>query len=372
VTPRQVDARPRVLLVCDYFIRYQTGLAQGMRAQGWDPFLLGRDHQHAFGGQPGSMRAYIEERLGPEQPRLLLRGRVSEPTAWRAIPAVRRCSRRLSPTVTHIQACVCNDPRLVFAAGLRARRYALTVHDVVHHPGDGPPVRRHMALHARLLRHAGVVFVHAEALREQLIDSRLTPAPVVVVPHGVDRVDPAPLPAFPSLLFFGRISAYKGLTVLLDAMLELWPRHPALSLTIAGEGELPPHPAIADPRVRLLNRHILDAELPALFAQASAVVLPYIEASQSGVGSLAKGYGRPIVASAVGGLPELLSDGSGILVEAGKAERLASALEALISDPADQEQMRAAGLRTLQHDAGWPAVASRTIEAYRRYLLPSR
>jgi glycosyltransferase involved in cell wall biosynthesis len=219
-----------------------------------------------------------------------------------------------------------------------------------------------------VFRGAGVLFVHAERLREVLLQRRDLTAPVVVIPHGIDAGDPRPLPDADSLLFFGRISEYKGLAVLLDALEQLWLRRPNLRLTVAGEGSLPEHRALGDPRVTLIHRHVAEADVPALFAASTIVVLPYIEASQSGVGSLAKAHGRPIVASAVGGLPELVSDGSGTLVPGGDAAALADELDVLLGDRPRLEQLRAAGLRTLRESAGWPVVAERTIEAYERYL----
>lgn len=365
-------ARARALLVCDYFIRYQTGLAQGLRANGWEPILLGRDHDHAFGGTPGAMRQYVEQRLGSEQHSLLLEGRVHELSRWRSVPRLRRQVRQLTPAVTHVQVCIANDPRLLLAANLRPRRYAVTVHDVQTHPGDAPPLRHQTALALAVIRNAGLVFVHAEPVRDKLLEQGMTRAPVVVVPHGVDDGDAQPLPAEPSLLFFGRIKAYKGLVVLLDALTRLWRRRPETTLTIAGEGPLPRHPALEDPRVFLLHRHIDEAEVPALFAAASLVVLPYVEASQSGVGSLAKGHGRPLVASAVGGLSELLSDDSGVLVPAADADALARTLDDLLGNRARLQRMGEAGLRTLREHAGWPMIGAFTIEAYARHLQAPR
>jgi starch synthase len=359
---------PRALLACDFFIRYVSGLAQGLHAEGWDTVLLGRDHQHAFGGQPGSLSDYITQRLGHGQRSLLLDGRGREIGSWRSLRNVTREIRAIAPDITHVQTCICHDPRLVIAARLRPHRYAVTVHDVDTHPGDRVPPRRHMAVVNPLLRHAGLIFTHSDSLRDQLTDLRLTRAPIVIVPHGVDEADPSPLPDSPSLLFFGRLSAYKGVEVLLDAVTELWRRLPQLTLTIAGEGQLPDHAALGDPRLRVVNDYVPESEVSGLFNQASLVVLPYIEASQSGVGSLAKGHGRPIVASAVGGLPELLSDGSGLLVEPGDSRALADALSTLLDDPARLEQMREAGHRTLHDRAGWPAVGRVTIAAYEHYL----
>jgi glycosyltransferase involved in cell wall biosynthesis len=361
-------ARPRALLVCDHFIRYETGLAQGLQATGWDPILLGRDHNHAFHDEPGAMRAYVRHRLGPEQRLLCVEGRVRDLNACRAIPQLRRELRELRPSVTHIQDCVSNDPRLAVAARLLPGRYAMTVHDVEIHPGDVKPARLQIALWRLLIRNAGLAFVHADSLRERMLDLRLTSAPIVVVPHGLDDADGRPLPESPSLLFFGRLSRYKGLSVLLDALARVWAVHPETTLTIAGEGELPDHPTLGDARVRLRSGYIPDAQVPELFADASLVVLPYLEASQSGVGSLAKSFGRPLVASAVGGLPDLLSDGSGVLVEPRQADALAGAIIELLADRARLEQLANAGLRSAHGDASWQAVAALTTEAYARHL----
>lgn len=358
----------RVLLACDQLIRYEIGLAQGLRARGCEPILLGRDHDLAFGGEPGAMRRYLESRLGPEQPFVRVPGRVRDPQGWVTLPHTRRQIRQLNPDVTHVQYCLSLDPRLMLAARLRRHRYAVTVHDIAVHAGDASGPLHHGLLQRQLLRQAGLVFVHAEQLRDKLLDEWAVNAPVVVVPHGIDEADPQPLPREPSLLFFGRIREYKGLAVLLDALVRLWGRRPETTLTVAGEGSLPRHPALADKRVRVLHRHIAEEELPPLFAAASMVVLPYLEASQSGVGSLAKGYGRPLVASAVGGLPELLSDGSGVLVPPADATVLADAVDRLLGDQSELERMATAGLRTLQEQAGWPAVAAATLEAYARYL----
>jgi glycosyltransferase involved in cell wall biosynthesis len=365
----QASPRPRALLVCDYFIRYQTGLAEGLRANGWEPVMVGRRHDAAFGSEPGAMRRYMDDHLGPEQRFLEIEGRVRDPRGWLSLGRRRREVHQLKPRVTHIQPCVDNDPRLLLAADLRPYAYAITIHDLQAHPGD--PISRHHALFVKQVqRWAGLVFVHADRLRDQLLEQALTRAPIVVVPHGVDRGDSQPLPQIPSILFFGRIREYKGLTVLLDALERLWRPRPDVTLTIAGEGTLPEHPALRDPRVVVHRRHIAERELAGLFGSASIVALPYVEASQSGVGSLAKAHGRPLIATDVGGLPELVSDDSGVLVPAGDADALARALDEVLGDRIRLEQMRGAALRTMEDGAGWPMVAERTIEAYERYLGP--
>ncbi len=82
--------------------------------------------------------------------------------------------------------------------------------------------------------------------------------------------------------------------------------------------------------MRLLQRHIAEDEVPGLFAAASVVVLPYIEASQSGVGSLAKGHGRPLVASAVGGLPSCVATARACSSRRPTPDSLAEAIDELL------------------------------------------
>lgn len=361
-------ASPRVLLAFDYFARYTAGLARGMRSNGWSPALAYRQHDHAFGGEAGALDHHLRRALGEEIPRFVVPGRVRDVSALP--PAIRasRAIRRWHPDVVHAQYCIPNDPRLGVVLPLRRGAFALTVHDVTTHPGDPRPAR-HKYLHGRwLIRHAGVIFVHAESLHERLVREFETGAPIVVVPHGTESAELGPLPEQPSLLFFGRLSEYKGLNVLLDALPAVWLSRPDVTLTVAGAGDLATHPVLDDPRVTVVHRHVDDEEVPELFRAASLIVLPYIEASQSGVGSLAKGYGRPLVASAIGGLPELLSDGSGALVEPGSPRELAKQIVALVEDRKLLERHAAAGLRSAEAGSGWTGVAAATIAAYERHL----
>lgn len=356
--------RPRrVLLGCDFFLRYTASLAGGLDRAGADVALLGRDHDLEFGGRPGAAADFVAAAAGEGVRRCVVSGRVRSPrgalSALRATWAV----RRFGADFVHLQAGIGNDPRLVLASGARPRRFALTVHDPVRHPGEA--VSRSARLGNRaLIRAAGLIFVHGEALREELREATGARAPIVVVPHGVDRGTPPPLPERPTVLFFGRIGPYKGLDVLLDAMPLVWERLPAAELTIAGEGELPDHPGLADDRVTVRLEHVPDDVVPGLFAAARCVALPYRQASQSGVGSLAKRYGRPLVATSVGALPELVGDGSGVVVRSEDPGALAEALVSVLGEPGVAERLAAAADR----GTAWEDVAAATLRAYEEHL----
>lgn len=108
------------------------------------------------------------------------------------------------------------------------------------------------------------------------------------------------------LLFFGRIEKYKGISILLDAYQEMDTGRP--QLVIAGEGTVQEDDKKAMERsgVLLINRYIEDSEMTALFENCSCVVLPYTEASQSGVLSMAYYFGKPVIVSNLPGLREFV------------------------------------------------------------------
>ena len=128
------------------------------------------------------------------------------------------------------------------------------------------------------------------------------------------------------LLFFGFVRPYKGLKVLLDAMRKL----PDIYLTIAGDfggkkeeyEEYLSNPDIKG-RIDIHDGYISDSEIQGYFDNCDAVVLPYLDATQSGIAQMAFGFKKPVIATEVGGLPEVVTDSfTGILVKPGDTESL--------------------------------------------------
>ncbi len=371
MTRREAPHPPRVLLAFDHFAKYSIGLAGGLIAHDCPVSLLCRTHDYEFGGEAGAMRTFAEQRLGGAAERAEIDGRVRDlsalPTAWRA----RRTARGFAPNVVHLQDSVVDDVRLIGASPLSPSRLAITVHDPSPHPGDTIRSRWKRAVRSRLIRAASLVFVHGDALRDELIERERPQGAVAVIPHGVDEPLHRPLPQKPSLLFFGRLSFYKGLDTLLDALPTVWASAPETRLVVAGSGPLLDHPILSDARVTLRHGHVPEDELPELFEGATCVVLPYRQASQSGVGSLAKAHGRAIVASSVGGLPQLVSPDLGRLVPPEDPRALAEAVLEIVTDRGRAEAMGAAAARS-GAGTSWSRVAELTLEAYRSHLGPGR
>lgn len=129
-----------------------------------------------------------------------------------------------------------------------------------------------------------------------------------------------------SILFFGRISPYKGLDDLCKAYKKLEEKREDVELIIAGNGafglyvEMYRHIR----NVSILNQWIADEELESLFKKDNLiVVLPYKDATQSGVVLVAMDYGVPVIATNTGGLAEQVENGkTGLLVKPGDPEEL--------------------------------------------------
>jgi glycosyltransferase involved in cell wall biosynthesis len=132
-------------------------------------------------------------------------------------------------------------------------------------------------------------------------------------------------------LFFGLIRPYKGLDVLLNTMSLV---DENTHLLIAGEcyenwkkySDIIEVEGISD-RVHVINKFVEEEELPAIFGASDFLVLPYKQASQSGVVATAAHYNTPIVASRVGDLVNSVNEGrTGLLVEPNNTGALAQAI----------------------------------------------
>jgi glycosyltransferase involved in cell wall biosynthesis len=232
--------------------------------------------------------------------------------------------------------------------------------------------RLQLALERLMYRRLDLVLVHGEASRAEF-EAIWPSVPLAVVPHGDERLfaSEPPAPATEErILFFGEWRKVKGLPVLMEAFDRLSSRRPGACLTIAGA----PAPGDADPdavrawarrhgdRVRIVDRYVPIDDVRPLFAAARVVVAPYLVAYQSGVVALAMTMGRAVVASDVGDLGRAVVHGStGLLVPAGDAEALASALERLLADAGEAARMGAAGRARALEDNSWE-VAAEAVE----------
>ena len=137
------------------------------------------------------------------------------------------------------------------------------------------------------------------------------------------------------ILAFGRICRYKGFDYLLPAMKKVHESHPECKLVIAGKGDFQfdvSEYASLD-YIDLRNRFIPDDEMVSLVKNALFMVCPYTDATQSGVIMSSYAFYRPVVATHVGGLPEMVvNDRYGLIVKERDIDALAEAIKRLLND----------------------------------------
>jgi glycosyltransferase involved in cell wall biosynthesis len=228
-------------------------------------------------------------------------------------------ARAARPDVVHVQWLP--RPRLDNAWLRRLPRpLVYTAHNAL------PRDPRNVEARRETLRVVDRVVVHSRRAAEQAVELGADPERVAAIPHGVwaPRVD-APPPSGRTLLFFGLIRPYKGLDVLLRALRDV----PDARLVVAGD-PFGPLERVEDPRIEWRLGYVPEEEVPRLFAEATAVVLPYLNVRQvdsSGVLALALAYGRPLIVSDIGALGEVVSEfGAGLAVPPGDPDALARAL----------------------------------------------
>lgn len=343
----------RVLHVSASFPRSRTDatapflldLLAGQRAAGWDARAVGLHdaglprHQVIDGvpvrraryGPDGwevlAFRGGGHARLQHRRHALLLPGMVASlgAAAWAE-------ARRFRPDVVHAHWLL---PNALVAALLPGRhRLVVTLHgnDVQLAAGRwASPVARWVA------RRADVVMAVSGPLARQAEEVLDLPAGSVAVTHLPLPLDmePSPLPSGPPrLLAAGRASREKGFDVLLDALAR--PDAAAWHATVVADGperpDLERRAAALGDRVRLLPL-VPRRELFALMADHHAVVVPSRSEGLGLVAVEALALGRPVVASDVGGLPDVVIPGDdGLLVPPGDADALAAALGRLGAD----------------------------------------
>ena len=275
------------------------------------------------------------------------------PPTWRrtlALIAERRPTCVIVPWWTFFLAPCLH----VVGRGLRTRNIPLVF--VCHNVVDHEAARWKRWLSRRVLQSGCRFLVHATEQRDEL-EALLGSVDVIYHPQPVfDQFPPAhgllPRPAGLELLFYGFIRPYKGLQVLLDAMTRLADLD--IHLAIVGE------PWGADEtvwrrridrahlgsRVEFVPRYVSAAETAEYFHRADVVVLPYTSATGTAVAATAYHYGKPVIASGVGGLLDVVEDGvTGFLVPAGDVAALAAAIRRFAEAGLPQARARIARLK---------------------------
>ncbi|MBI4232354.1 glycosyltransferase family 4 protein, partial [Candidatus Peregrinibacteria bacterium] len=274
-----------------------------------------------------------------------------------------------------------NHPWYLFLLpSLRRYKLMVTQHDVQAHPGEYMRGKMSILVHSILNRYADFIIVHGENLRNILIKKGFEPHKVKVIPFGDNSLflkwKKKNMHRKPgTLLFFGRILYYKGLDIFLRAVIHLKTLAdcPPLRVVIAGEGSLDPYQEWLQKLSKelkeelvIMNDYIPDNEIAPLFQQAEIVVLPYREASQSGVVHIAYTFKKPVIVTSVGSLPEVVEqEKTGIIIPPEDPVQLSKAMLLLLKDTKKQKKLGRAGYTKMKKELGWDTIAQRITDLYK-------
>ncbi len=280
--------------------------------------------------------------------------------------------RNFNPDIVHIQS---NGHPYFMLNFLTLRKYKIvnTVHDPKKHKGD-PTYINDDLLWWFSRRYTDIFITHGEIQKNDLIQiQNLNPKKVFTTYHGHLGIyrkfnNKVVKEEKNTILFMGRIWDYKGLDDFIKASYKVIERIPNCKFIIAGKGDdfekyeaLIKHPS----NFELHNKYIPVEEIPILFQRSSIVVLPYKEATQSGIIPVAYAFGKPVIATRVGSIPEVVLDGkTGFLVPPETPDAISNAIITFLSDNTKQQAMKNEAKKMTQTLLSWEEIAKQITNYY--------
>ncbi|NJO87646.1 MAG: glycosyltransferase [Chloroflexia bacterium] len=174
------------------------------------------------------------------------------------------------------------------------------------------------------------------------------------------------------VLFFGRISPYKGIEYFIEAVNKLKKDFINIKAIIAGSGEFyfDTTSIFKDQAFTVINKFLQSDELVALIKGCKIVICPYIDATQSGVAMTAFTFNKPVIATDTGGFKDVIINGlNGFLVPTKDSEAIYERAKLLLLDDKLLGQM--CDNIAIQGDSGefsWNNIAENYVSVYQKSL----
>ena len=358
----------RVVLLSFGFVHYDIPLANALSKLEDVMFIVPKNKLEQF-------IQILEENVNVKpyhQPRF--RNPMNLITVYKIIKQI----KNFKPDVIHLLGG--HHPWFNFILPLLRRKYALvtTIHDVKVHIGDKYSEKIPTFIYRLAIKYTGQLIVHGKKLKELTSAEFNKPANSIhVIPHGEYSLYGKFLKHRVKenghlVLFFGRIWEYKGLEYLIKAQPFISKEVPDVKIVIAGTGEnfeKYRKMMIHKEKFIIHNEYITNERVAELFIKCNLVVLPYIEASQSGVLFLAYAFKKPVVATDVGSIPEVVDDGeTGYIVPPRNTKKLAEAIVDLLKDKEKRKKMGENAYRKTKEEHSWDSIVVEIIEVYKKAL----
>ena len=255
---------------------------------------------------------------------------------------------KINPSSIHF---LDNHPwSIIYALLFKVLGYKIifTQHDPIQHSGEP---RRHIQniINRLQLIIGDYILVPSKLFKDLIVKKwKIQEEKVIVYPHGhyaffLKYKQKEVKEEENTILFFGRILKYKGLDLLLKSLLILKKEGCKFKLIIAGTGDLKPYEKLLEKikeNVEIHNRYIKEEEIPYFFQRASVVALTYHDATQSGIIAIAYPFGKPVIATNVGSLLEVVIDKKTGFVVNKNPKEIAESIKKILYCPSIREKMK--------------------------------
>ncbi len=296
-------------------------------------------------------------------------------------PNLKRTIGKIKPDVIHLTTLLAPplSSSILFYRLDKKYPLILTKHGIFSDSSGVVRVLESLLLLSERLAKFQRIIVHDQKDKETLIRRNSSSASKIsIIPHGIysffTEFGQEIAPEKGCILFFGYIKQYKGLEYLLKAVPLVSQEVPNLKVIIAGEGDLSLYKSLLkdadESRFEIHNEFVTNEKAAELFKRAEIVVLPYstMRSGQSGILHIAYAFSKPVVATNVGGIPEVLEDGkTGYIVPPQDASALADGLVKLLKNDELKEEM-SRNIDKKVGDLSWDAVAQKTLAVYREVV----
>ena len=297
---------------------------------------------------------------------------------WKAMYELHRFIRKGKFDLIHTDLLFTSDFKWLYRCGC----FVTTIHDPFPHSGEEWNYNKAKYLNA-IHKSKGIVllnenqkarFMEKYGVQEsKILTNKLGIYDVIASLHSTSI---SKCSDTNKILFFGRIAPYKGIEYLCRAMKKVRESIPGATLIVAGGGKY--YFDISEYQntgyIQFLNHYIGVEELSELLYEASISVCPYTDATQSGVIMTSFAMGKPVIASNVGGLAEVIDNGrTGLLVKPRDVDSLATAIIKLLNDRKmlDEFGSNIKLLKTEKIDR-WDTIADRYIKFYNNLIISAR
>lgn len=356
----------KITLISLHFAEYSFSLARALAELNHDVLLiLGYDNAN------NEFSEDTPKTNGNLKVEYIMHKQLKNPTCFYNTYKLLKLINDFSADIVHLQETY-QDYLLLTIALLKFKknRLVLTVHDHKPHSGKDSNLGRKAFYRDWLRNKADHIIVHGQEIKNEL--SKIRPTfNISSVMHGAlgcdsDVADPGWIDGY--LLFFGRIEAYKGLGIFIESVKQLNLEGFNVKGVIAGRGsELEQYRSdIENNQQFILKESYIDRkDLPALFYSANIVVLPYLDGTQSGVAAIAARYGRTVIATNVGSIPEMVKDDeTGLIIDANSVDSLNEAIKRALENPCFLKTLSRNATKASETWLSWKSIAKDTFDVY--------